>query len=57
MIKERVTRDEYEAILADGIANDIDAGGPAMSQGETSREYVESYLRDQYHIIGDDIDE
>jgi|WetSurMetagenome_2_1015567.scaffolds.fasta_scaffold414652_3 hypothetical protein len=46
--KERVTRSDYEAIVSDGQSVDKDAGG------DGSREYVESYLREQYSIIGEE---
>ena len=54
-VVEWVTREYYEDLVSDGISNDKDAGGYLLeSEGRTPREYVESYLREQYKIYGED---
>jgi hypothetical protein len=52
---EWITREDYEAMLEYFIAEDRDARGPAIDHaGRSRREYVESWLRPQYRIEGED---
>jgi hypothetical protein len=52
---EWISREDYDAMVEYFMAEDRDARGPAIDHdGRSRREYVESWLRPQYRIEGED---